>query len=132
VLIVPDKHPLARRKRVAFADTVAFPYVGLHTGSAINRALERASLEAQQPLRLRIQVTSFDALSRMVEAGLGIGLMPSSFAQPLARSLGIRVVALAEPWTRRRLVLCMRSYAGLPIAARLLVDALRAAPAGAG
>jgi DNA-binding transcriptional LysR family regulator len=127
VLIVPEGHALARRKRVAFADTVAYPYVGLHTGSAINLALERASLEAQQPLHLRIQVTSFDALSRMVEAGLGIGLMPASFAQPLARSLAIRTVALTEPWTTRRLVLCMRSYAGLPTAARLLVDALREA-----
>ena len=46
-------------------------------------------------------------------------------AQPLAKSLGIAVVALTDEWARRQLALCVRSYAALPVAARLLVDSLR-------
>ncbi|HEX6703499.1 MAG TPA: LysR family transcriptional regulator [Albitalea sp.] len=125
VLIVPRGHALARRRRMRFADALDHDVVGLHTGSSINQQLARASLEAGRPLRLRIQVTSYDALARMVEAGLGIGVMPKAVAQPLARSLGIVVIRLDEDWTRRQLTICVRSYEALPAAARLLVDHLR-------
>ena len=125
VLIAPRRHALAKQRRVAFAQTLGYDFVGLHTGSSINAQLSRAALAAERSLRLRIQVTSYDALARMVEAGLGIGVMPRGVAQPLAKSLGIAVVALKDEWTRRQLVLCVRSYAALPVAARLLVDSLR-------
>ena len=110
VLIVPRGHALAKKRAVRFGETLSHDFVGLHTGSSINQLLERASLEAQRSLRRRIQVTSYDALARMVEAGLGIV-----------------VVGLKEPWAKRQLAICVRSYAGLPVAARLLVDSLRSA-----
>lgn len=125
VLITPTHHPLAERTHLAFADTLDFDYVGLHTGSAINLALSRGSLEAERPLRLRIQVTSYDALSRMVEAGLGIGVMPARVATQYVASLGIRAIALDDAWSRRQLKLCVRSYDALSPSARLLVDSLR-------
>lgn len=124
-LIVPAKHALAARGEVAFADTLAFDYVGLHTGSAINLLLLRAAADREAALRLRMQVTSYDALSRMVEAGLGIGVMPELVARQYEASLGIAVVAIADAWSRRELKLCVRAYAGLTTAARLLVDRLR-------
>lgn len=125
VLITPTHHPLAACDRVAFADTLAFDYVGLHTGSAINLALARGSMEAEHPLRLRIQVTSYDALSRMVEAGLGIGLMPARVAAQYVTSLGIRAIPLEDAWSRRELRLCVRSYDALTPSAKLLVESLR-------
>jgi DNA-binding transcriptional LysR family regulator len=124
-LIVPRGHALARRRRVRFAETLDHDFVGLHTGSSINQELARASLAAERPLRLRIQVTSYDALARMVEAGLGIGVMPRAVAQPLSRSLGIVAVGLSDAWRRRQLSICVRSGESLPPATRLLVDHLR-------
>ena len=38
VLIVPRRHALAKQRRVAFAQTLDFDFVGLHTGSSINRS----------------------------------------------------------------------------------------------
>jgi DNA-binding transcriptional LysR family regulator len=124
-LIVPRRHALARKRSVALVDTLDFDFVGLHTGSSINLQLARASLSAQRSLRLRIQVTSYDALARMVEAGLGIGVMPKAAALPLAKSLGITVVSLTDAWAKRQLSICVRSYESLPVAAKLLVDSLR-------
>jgi DNA-binding transcriptional LysR family regulator len=124
VLIVPRGHALAKKRAVDFAQTLAFDFVGLHTGSSINLQLTRAALAAERSLRLRIQVTSYDALARMVEAGLGIGVMPQAVAQPLAKSLGIVAVALKDGWAARQLSICVRSYDALPVAARLLVDSL--------
>lgn len=127
-LIVPAGHELATRASMPFVETLAHDFVGLHTGSVINEALSRAALDAQRPLRVRIQVTSYDALSRMVQAGLGIGVMPRIVAEQYAATLGIVRIALEDPWRHRELSLCMRAYDALPPAARVLVDHLRALP----
>ena len=125
VLVVPTGHPLARRKSVRLTDALAFDFVGMHPGSAINNQLTRAAAEAQLPLKLRIQVTGYDALCLMVAAGLGVGVMPRGSAALYSGSLAVRTVTLAEPWAQRRLVLCVRSYESLSSVSRLLVDHLR-------
>lgn len=125
VLVVPTGHALARRKTVRLTDALAFDFVGMHPGSAINNQLTRAAAEAQLPLKLRIQVTGYDALCLMVAAGLGVGVMPRGSAALYSGSLAVRTVTLAEPWAQRRLVLCVRSYESLSSVSRLLVDHLR-------
>lgn len=124
VVITPSQHPLARRRSVTFVDTLGFDYVGLHTGSAINALLVERASAANMTLRLRIQVTSYSALCLMVEAGLGIGILPALSARPYVDTLRIREIPLNEPWRRRQLVVGVRSYASLSIAAKLFVDHL--------
>lgn len=123
-VIAPKGHPLAKRRSVAFADTLGYDFVGLHAGSAINLRLIKAAEELGGTLRTAIEVNSYDALCLMVETGLGIGIMPRAAAQPYVKTLGIRVVALAEPWAKRELKICVRSLDALPVAARLLVQHL--------
>jgi molybdate transport repressor ModE-like protein len=125
VLIAPRGHALAKRRTVRFADTLDYPYVGLHADSAINLQLMRAANELGKTVRTTIHVTSYDALCFMVEAGLGIGIMPRTVAQPYRRTLGIAVITLSEAWAQRQLKIGVRSLAGLPVAARLLVEHLR-------
>lgn len=125
VLVVPAGHALARRKSVRLVQALGYDFVGAHPGSAINTQLLRAAAEAGAPLRLRIQVTSFDAMCLMVAAGLGVGVMPRGSAAPYRGSLAIRAVALDEPWAARRLMLCVRAGGVPPGAAQLLVDHLR-------
>ncbi len=76
VLVVPQHHPLATRERVFFQECLDYPHVGLHTASAINLEIMRAASLANKTLRIRIQVTSYDALCLMVQAGLGVGVLP--------------------------------------------------------
>ena len=128
VLVVPTGHALARRKSVRLADALPYDFVGAHPGSAINNQLTRAASEAGLPLRLRMQVTSYDALCLMVAAGLGVGVMPRGSVALYKGSQPIRVVTLNEPWAHRQLVLCVRSEESLSSVARLLVDHLRAQP----
>lgn len=126
VLVVPTGHALARRKSVRLADALACDFVGAHPGSAINNQLTRAAAAAGLPLKLRIQVTSYDALCLMVNAGLGVGVMPRGSAALYKDALAIRTITLNEPWARRQLALCVRSEESLSSVARLLVDHLRA------
>lgn len=126
VVVVPQRHPLARRTSVRFADTVRYDYVALNAQSHINLQLIKAASEQRQSWKSRIQVTSYDALCRMVEADLGIGVLPRRIARAYATALKIRVVNLKETWAHRTLALCIRSRETLTPAARLLVDHLLA------
>ncbi len=72
-------------------------------------------------LRERVNVASFEGVRRMVEAGLGVAILPEISAAPYAASMAIAVRPLAEPWAVRPLALCLRrDLEALPAAARLL------------
>jgi DNA-binding transcriptional LysR family regulator len=124
VLIVPRGHALARRRKVSFREALAHDFVGAHPGSAINNQLHKAAGELGVPLRLRIQVSGYDAMSLMVAAGMGIGVLPRQSARLYLASLGMVAVALDEPWVRRQLVICVRSLGALSPAGRMLVKHL--------
>jgi DNA-binding transcriptional LysR family regulator len=124
VLIVPRAHPLARRKKASFREALAHEFVGAHPGSAVNNQLHRAAAEIGLPLRLRIQVSGYDAMSLMVAAGMGIGILPRQSARLYLAALDIRAVTLDEPWVRRQLVVCVRAQEALSPAARSLVEHL--------
>ena len=125
VVITPKDHILAKKKSVSFRETLDFDYVGLPVGSALNNRIVRAANDLGRNPKMRIHVNSFDALCLMVEAGLGIGIVPRGAAKPYFKGLRIRPVPLLEPWAIRDLKLCVRSYDALPAAAKLLVDHLR-------
>ncbi|MEI6205688.1 MAG: LysR family transcriptional regulator [Desulfuromonadales bacterium] len=125
IVITPKEHPLATRRSIKLRDTLGYDFVGLPAGSALHNQLLRAALELDRTPKLRIQVNSFDALCLMVEAGLGIGVVPKGAARPYLKGLRIRSISLNESWAIRELRICVRSPDALPAAARLLVEHLR-------
>jgi DNA-binding transcriptional LysR family regulator len=125
VVVVPFNHPLATRHDIGIAETLEYDYVGLHTGSFINQQLQKAAHALDVPFKCRMQVTSFDALSLMVEAGMGIALMPKLIGERFSRFTRIRLLTLTEAWAHRELRICVRSIECLPVTARILVDHLR-------
>lgn len=131
VVMAPADHPLATLPTVSIAQTLPFDYVGMHTGSYINQQLLKAAYELGMPFRCRIQVTSFDALGLMVEAGMGLALAPRVIGERYSRLAGLRVLSLTETWAHRELRICVRSMESLPVAARLFVEHLRGEVTGA-
>ena len=101
-------------------------FVGLDRASALQRFLAVKAARAGRSLRLRVQLRSFDAVCRMVEAGVGIGIVPETTARLAQRTSDIVVVALDDPWAVRDLTICLKSTKALTPAARLLVDLMRA------
>jgi DNA-binding transcriptional LysR family regulator len=126
-VVVPVAHPLARRKRVAFVETLAFDHIEILAGSIVQETLRRAAAVEGQAIRHRIQVTTFDSACRSVAAGLGIAIVPREASESQARALGLVNVPLADAWAERRFVVCFRAREALSAAARLLVDDLHAA-----
>ncbi len=124
VLVVPRKHVLSRRKHIGFVESLDFDHVGLHSNSALYLAQRRAAAEVGKQLQLRIQVTSLDAMCRMIHNGLGVGVMPDR-AFELVGSVGDLVaVPLTDPWSARDLLIVARDFETLPAPARLLVEHL--------
>ena len=91
---MPAAHPLARRKRVAFVDTLAYDQIEILAGSIVQQTLRRAAAVEGQAIRHRIQVTTFDSACRNVAAGLGIAIVPREASEAQARALGLRQRAL--------------------------------------
>jgi DNA-binding transcriptional LysR family regulator len=60
----------------------------------------------------------------MVEAGVGVGIVPETTARIAAKTLAIEAVPLADEWAVRALRLCVRTLAALPPHTRQLVDHL--------
>jgi DNA-binding transcriptional LysR family regulator len=125
VLVLGQNHPLAKRNSVSFADVIEEEFVGLDRASAIQRFLADKAARIGKPLRLRIQLRSFDAICRMVEGHVGIGIVPETTARRGAKALAIRIVPLADPWAVRELTICIRAFEELPAYARQLVDHMR-------
>jgi len=131
VLIVPQGHALAQRASVAFAEVLDQAFVMLHSGSAIHTFTMNAAAALGRHLDVRIQVRSFEAVCRMVGAGVGIGLVPRSAVPRAGLSEPPVVVALDEAWAQRDLQVCVRQGVELSGFASALVQHLRASSGGA-
>lgn len=124
VLAVPEDHALATSKAVAFEDTLDIDFIGLHEASAIHGFLRQVCDGLHRNLRVRIQVGNFEAACRMIEAGVGVGVLPESAARRHAQTMAIRIVPLKDAWSLREMHICVRKLESLPGFARDLVDLL--------
>lgn len=123
-LVVPAGHRYAGRTRLRFKDVLDEDFVGMQDGASIHTLTQRAAAACGRRLKLRIQVTSFEAVRNMVAAGLGIGLLPAIGIPESAP--GLARIELDEPWAERALQIVYRDFAALPAAARLLTGQLLA------
>ena len=126
MVLMPMDHPLADREGLSFSETLGCDYVGLHVASSINMRTHAAAREAGKMLHLRIHVPGFDAMCRMVQAHMGIGILPQKAYELFGRSLGLQAVPLTDEWAVRRLVLVVRDEAALSPVSRLLFEYLHA------
>ena len=131
VVVVPARHALADRESVAFTEVLEWDIVSLHAGSSISLAMRAAAAQAGHPLHQRIQVTSLDAMCRMIDNGLGIGLLPDRAFELMHGVGNLRAVQLTDEWAHRELCVVARDFEALPVTTRLLVDHLCPASAKA-
>ncbi|MGH6637631.1 MAG: LysR family transcriptional regulator [Polaromonas sp.] len=113
VLVLPAQHRLAGLKTpLAFADALDEEWISLTAGAAMLQKQQQAALAANKPLKLRMQVRSFDAVCHMVASGLGIAVLPKGASLPIVKAMKLSWRPLADPWARRRLLLA--TSAGQP------------------
>ena len=126
VLVVARDHALARRQKISFPEVLDYDFVGLDRASALQRFLADKAARIGRPLRLRVQLRSFDAVCRLVESNVGVGIVPETTARWATRTMAIKTVDLADSWALRDLTICVRDFEALPPYARQLVEHMRA------
>ena len=124
VLVVARSHRFAKRKRIAFADTLQEDVVGMHHGSTLQSFLEQQAGKLGRPMRLRIQLASFDAMCRMVGGGVGVGIVPESAASRNLEPMKLAQVELTDKWRVRERYILVRDRAALPEYAQSLIEHL--------
>ncbi|MNP32701.1 transcriptional regulator CysB-like protein [compost metagenome] len=124
MLIVPAGHELASRQRVTFKQTLDFQHIGLHDGSTLLSFLRDHVERMGMTLSLRIQLSSFEAICRLVEAGVGIGIIPESAAQRHSQTMDLVTISLDEPWAVRERSILVRELEALPGTVRALIATL--------
>lgn len=122
VLVLPPAHPLAEQGAVEFMEALDYDLVGMSRSTSLMRQISTMAAAQGLSIRIRVQVRSFDAMCKMVRAGVGIGILPRSSALPHAPALGLKLMQLDGMWTQRRLLLAMRDRAALSEPARAFVE----------
>ena len=124
VLATAKNHHFARRKKIAFSETLDEDAVGMQQGSTLQTFLGQVVDSLGKPLKLRIQLSSFDAMCRMIGAGVGVGIVPESAARRNQVSMGIALIELTDAWSVRERYILVRDRDALPRYAESLIKTL--------
>jgi DNA-binding transcriptional LysR family regulator len=123
-LAVHPDHALARRKSLAFEETLDFQHVGQPPASSVQIMLQRAAARAGRTIDYRVVVSNFDAAFRVVAANLAVGVIPLQVGKQYAPVRKVKMVPLTDSWAHRPFVVCFRDHDALQPAAQRLVDHL--------
>ena len=111
---------------MSFIDLLERDLVGLEGNTSLTRLLEAQASQLHHRMALRVQVRSFDAVCRSIEAGLGVGVLPLLAARSVIGSRFLRTIPLSDLWAHRQLLLCTRASPAPGSALATLVHFLHA------
>lgn len=122
VLVTPPNHPLVSSGNVSFSSVLDYDIVGMNRSTSLIRQVQLMAAAIGKPLNIRVQVRSFDAMCKMVSAGVGVAVLPRNGAMPHAPAMGLMLQKIDGLWTSRRLILAMRSRRHLSLPAAQFVE----------
>ncbi len=130
VLVTAKGHPLAAVDKLAFAEALDSDFVGLDRTSSLQRFLSDKADRIGRRLKLRVQLRSFDAVCRLVECNVGVGVVPATTAARNTKTMSLHRIELTDEWALRNLSICVRKLQDLPLYTQDLVRHLaeRSAP----
>lgn len=102
-----------------------YEFVGLQDGSALQEFLTDQAARMGGAFQYRVRLPSAEAVCRMVERKVGVGILPIATATRLTHVSAIRMAELDELWASRKPLICTQSFADLPSYAQHLVNHLR-------
>jgi DNA-binding transcriptional LysR family regulator len=125
VLGVPNGHPLSKRKSVRFEDALEYSFVGPHADSSLSQLMRKGAQECGKTIQQRIQVSSFEAMCRLVERRLGITMLPEGVIAPQVALGRLCSVGLKESWAVRQMLIVVRNFEELAYVTQTLIEHLR-------
>jgi len=121
VLLLPLGHPLAKLATVDIETALTLDLVALSRVTSLMRQIATVADSVGQTLKIRVQVRNFDAVCRMVSAGIGAAIVPRAACAPHLTSMGLIMIRLTGMLTERRLLMAMRDRSTLSPPAQAFV-----------
>jgi DNA-binding transcriptional LysR family regulator len=124
VLAVGTHHPLADCKSLRFGATLGLEHVASSQGTAIQSMLKEIARGENQALFTRALVSTFDFALKIVADGLAVGVVPRQAVRMSAEAHRIRIIALEEPWVKRRFSIFFQNGLAMSKSEQRLLDHL--------
>lgn len=120
VLVAQNNRYLSAYGITDLATALDHDMIGLQAQSSINQKPKDHADSLSKMLKLRMLVSSFDALCRMVQVGMGIGIMPYQAFIIIGKPMNLAYLPIQETWANRTLYLISYSDELLTPATRML------------
>ena len=119
--VCPTDHPLAKKRRLSWADLMNYPIIALQGQFAERLAQELREKDVKMPFTPHAEVAYMATAFSMVKAGLGLSLC-IPYAAPLATAYGLKLILLTGPEVRRSFDVFTRKGRSLSPAAKSFLD----------
>jgi len=120
-VVVPAKHPLAKRAAVKIEDLVPEPLI-FPKGGHTRELLDKIFRKYQHQLHISMELASVESIKKFVGAGLGISLLSRTYAEMETKSGILKLIPLQGMKLVRRLGLVYRTDHHLSRAVQAFAD----------
>lgn len=122
LVALPEEHALAENDSITLAQTLDYPHISFREGSTLFDLMTAQVERLGRNFPMRIQVSSYEAICRMIETGVGVGVIPESAAARYRDTMRLVTVPLEEPWAIRERSLLVRELDAMPGCVKELID----------
>lgn len=122
-LLVPADHELARHQQLYFEQCLGYDQIVLRSGTQINYLITKAAMAVNQHIKIRAEIDSYETLALLVNAGMGIGVLPQQ-STDMFQIPHTHFVVLQDDWAQRDMLLAVRRKKDLSPSAQLLFSYL--------
>jgi DNA-binding transcriptional LysR family regulator len=124
VAVMRKDHPLASYPSVTLAEILDHDVVGQDGRASLRNLLLGQATALGRSIRIRVTTDGYDAVCRLAQEGLGIGIVAESSFRLFATEMNLVSLPVLDSWARRQHRVCVRKPELLSPAARLLLDRL--------
>jgi LysR family carnitine catabolism transcriptional activator len=123
-VVCPLGHPLLAAEAVRWRDLSAYPFISLSRSSSVGKDIAQVMRQTGVELDVLCDVRQIGTVSRMVAAGIGVGVLPTLSCTQVCTD-GTDYRPLVEPVIPRRLGIVLRRRQPLSAAAAALLEVVR-------
>ncbi|AHM04552.1 transcriptional regulator, LysR family [Roseibacterium elongatum DSM 19469] len=107
VVCAPADHPLSARRTLRLRDLDGHSVVALQRNSSLQAHVDKRAEDLGITIRTTVEVKSFDGVRRMVQARLGIAILPFGAVEAYLGDGSIVMIPIDEPWATRDLMIAL-------------------------
>ncbi|MEX3934271.1 LysR family transcriptional regulator [Paraburkholderia phymatum] len=124
VVVCPQAHPLARKRRIGLNDLAQAPLVLTAPGTSVRAVVDAALSESREPLDIACEPTYMMTAVAMVRAGLGVTILPET-AREVRAEAGLVVKKIDHPAFVRSIAIVKKRGRTLPAITEKFVKLMR-------